>query len=294
MSRIVEYFVSGSPARLKKLLLTLPDGMEVIAVGGGLVLRQPVGPAHDLDATIGRIETLALAQGLTYEGHGQSLEDEAEDGNQRGPLDIQRRTFTDRTRIPAGHAFALPLEDGRFGHAVYLGSDRQGYLLLDISSLVTELPASAQFVREAGRRYRQPVLVWHTDFAAILLESAAPLAQLPCEVFFRCGCGWPDPDQFVWLERRFGIEDSATSDRWIDLLLAMAEMGEPLPGIESHSLVMARVARSGALKLISDHAPMVLQDRARAPMPWQPATIAEVAKALGGGADLISAYDIVT
>jgi hypothetical protein len=84
--------------------------------------------------------------------------------------------------------------DGRFGHAVFPGGNRQGYIPPDISALITAQPANPDAMREAPRRYRQPILIWHTGFAALPLSSTVQIAPLPCEVVFRSGVGWPDPE----------------------------------------------------------------------------------------------------
>jgi len=185
----------------------------------------------------------AIANGVEYDGHGRDVEEA--DAPAGAGLDIQSRAFGDRTGVRAGHGFALPLPDGRFGHAVFLGVNRQGYLLLDISALIRVQPANPDAVREAPRRYRQPILVWHTGFAAMPLPSTAQVAPLPCEVAFRSGVGWPDPEAIARLERRFAVWNTETRQGWTALLMAMATAGERLPGIEGHTLVTARVGRDG-------------------------------------------------
>lgn len=291
MPDLIEHFVHGPAARLRRLIAALPDSVTVSEVDGGLVLRESLAPGGDPDAAIARIAAIAAAQGVVYDGHGQPLDDVPP----REGRDLRRQTFTARTGIAAGHGLALPLGDGRFGHAVFLGSDDQGYLLLEISTLVTDRPATAAAVAGAPRRYRQPILVWHTGFAVWPLPgAAAPLAPTPCEVTFRMGIGWPDPDEITRLGARFGIAAPDTPDGWTRLLLALAEARETLPGIAGHSLWAARVGRTGKLKLVEDHAPVVFADRDRRPMPWQAAFVDEVTTALAGGPDIIAAIDRVT
>ena len=291
MSPFIEHFVSGSATRLRRLMAALPEGVTAFKVEGGLVLRESLAPGDDRDAAIARIAALAAAHGLVGDGHGQPMDEEpAGEGR-----DIQRRTFTARTGIAAGHGFALPLPDGRFGHAMFLGGDAAGYLLLDISTLVTDRPATAAEVAEAGRRYRQPILVWHTGFAVRPLSgTTASLARMPCEVTFRVGIGWPDPDEITRLGRRFGVAAPDSPEGWTRLVLAMAEAREALPGITGHSLWTARVGRTGKLKLVEDYAPVAFADRDRRPMPWQAAFVEQVTTALAGGPDIIAAMDRVT
>jgi hypothetical protein len=291
MPDFIEQFVYGPPARLKRLMAALPDGVSVVEVEGGLVLRQRLAPGDDPDAAIARTEAIAAAAGVVCDGHGQPLDEEPADEGR----DIQRRTFTARTGIAAGHGFALPLPDGRLGHAVFLGGDASGYLLLEISTLVMDRPATAAAVAGSGRRYRQAILVWHTGFAVRTLSgTSAPLATLPCDVTFRVGIGWPDPDEIARLGRRFGIAAPDTLDGWTRLVLVMAEARETLPGIAGHSLWTARVGRTGKLKLDEDYAPVAFADRDRRPMPWDAAFVEQVTTAIAGGPDIIAAMDRVT
>jgi hypothetical protein len=290
----IEHFLYGTPARLKRLRAALPAGIEVRPVAGGLILREDLVADPDMDSAVARISALAGTHGVDYDGHGQCLPDAAEAGDEGWRGQLQARTFGDRTGIGAGHGFAVPLPDGRFGHAVCLGSDRKGHLLLDISALVTDRPASPDAVRAAQRRYRQPILFWHTPFPAIPLAPAAPLAQLPCDVMLRCGIGWPQPEDVARLERRTAITQTDTPEGWNALLTALAEAGERLPGIEGYSLWTARVGRTGTLKLIEDHEVLRFADMDRRPMPWQPARMDEITAILAGGPDVISARDKVT
>lgn len=289
----IEHFIQGAKAQLKRFCAALPPGIEVRATpGGGLLLRETLGSGLDSAAAIARIEALAIANGVEYDGHGRG--GEKIDALAGAGLDIQFRAFGDRTGVRAGHGFALPLPDGRFGHAVFLGGNRQGHLLLDISALITDQPAKPGAVQEAPRRYRQPILVWHTCFAAVPLPSTAQVVQLPCEVVFRSGIGWPDPEAILRLERRFAVWDTQTPQGWRALLVAMAAAGERLPGIEGHYLVTARVGRTGALNLIEDYTLLQPADDACRPMPWQPAHMDTVIACLVGESDTITTMDRVT
>jgi hypothetical protein len=89
---------------------------------------------------------------------------------------------------------------------------------------------------------------------------------VPCEVVFRSGVGWPDLEAIARLERRFAVWNTETPQGWRALLMAMAAAGEQLPGIEGHTLVTARVERTGALNLIEDHTLLRPADDARWPM----------------------------
>lgn len=286
----VQHFVYGTPARLKRFRAALSPEAEVRTVPGGLVVCETVPSEPMSDAGGASIESLALASGLEYDGYGR--EAEAEDTGQG--LDIQSQTFTQRTGVVAGHGFALPLPDGRFGHAIYLGGDRSGHLLIDISVLVTDRPSPPEEVREAARLYRQPILVWHTDFEALALPATVPLAQLPCSAVFRCGTGWPDPLEVARLEKRFAVDRTDTPEGWNRLLTAMAEAGERLPGTSAFYLMKALAGRTGILKLTQDHTLLQSAGDGRWPMPWQPTHISEVIAHLAGGPDMISARDKVT
>lgn len=292
----IEHFVYGSAVRLKRFRATIPDGIQVTAIRSGLVLRERIDSDRARDASIARIEALARAQGLDYDGHGEdgavgAAGDAWEAG---GGLDIETRTFTDRTGIRAGHGFALPLPDGRFGHGVYMGGDHQGHLLIDVSALVTNRPADCEAVRDAPRRYRQPILVWHTGFDALPLFCGAPIAQLPCEVVFRSSIGWPDLEDFAQLERRYGVGATDTPEGWNTLLTAMANAGERLPKLDSFCLTTARVGPTGVLKLIENHKVLHFADEASIPMGWQPSAMDEIVAILTGGQDCIAARDKVT
>ena len=290
MPEQIEHFIHGAPARLTRFRTVLPDGVEVHATPGGLILRQTLAAGLDIDSAAARIEAIAVAQGVEYDGWGRTLEE----ADLQGGLDLQSRTFTARTGVKAGQGFALPLPDGRFGHAIHLGSDKQGYLLVDVSALVTDRPASPDALQRAPRRYRQPILVRHTGFAALPLAAQAPLAGLPLEIAFRDGIGWPDPDAVAQLVKRFAVAQADTPQGWYALLGAMARSGERLPGIEGFCLVTARVGRTGALKLTWDHTPVQSADGANRPMPWQASKMDDVISALAGGPDLIEMTDAVT
>lgn len=294
MADRIEHFLYGPPAQLQRLRAALPEGADVVDIAGGLCLREDLGHDQGHDAFVAQIAALAQEHGVDYDGHGQSLLGGAGDSDGGYGLEIQGRSFTQRTGIKAGHGFAFSLMDERFGHAIYLGSNRLGYVMLDISALVSHLPASAEAVRDAPRRYRQPILVWHTAFPVVALGSAKPVAPLPCEVLFRCAVGWPGPDEIAGLERRLGLPSTATPDGWAGLLLALADRGERLKGIEGHCLWTARAAPSGALKVVEDHEVIGWADTDQLPMPWQPASIDEVLGALAGGVDLVALRDRVT
>jgi hypothetical protein len=286
----IEHFIYGTAAKLKRFRISLPAGIEARGTRGGLILRETLGSGLDSKKAVARIAALAIATGVEYDGHGRDIEEVETPAG----LDIQSRAFGDRTGVRAGHGFALRLPDGRFGHAVYLGGNRQGFLLVDISALITVQPASPDAVREAPRRYRQPILVWHTGFTTVPLPSTVQIASLPCEVVFRSGAGWPDPEAIARLERRFAVWKTETPKGWRTLLMAMAAAGERLPGIEGYTLVTARVGRTGALKLIEDHTLLRPADDALWPLPWQPSEIDDVLDALSDGTDIIAARDQVT
>lgn len=287
----IEHFIYGTAARLKRLRANLPAGIEVNPVSGGLVLRETLDADLDMDAAIDRIEALAQAHGVEYDGHGEWLADEPEAG--RKGLDILSQRFTKRTGIKPGHGFAFDLPDGRYGHAIYVGSNRIGYVLLDISTLVTDQPASADMVRAAPKRYRQPIFVWHTPFVALALAQNLPLADLPFEVALRCSRGFPEPDVVVELEQRFGVSDTDTPEGYNELLLAMAKAAERLPGLEGYSIWTAHVSRTGVLKITEDYTLHRFEDGIDYPMPWQPVTRDEVMAILMGGADMITVRDQV-
>ncbi|MCA6298228.1 MAG: hypothetical protein IM624_03395 [Phenylobacterium sp.] len=290
MSETIEHFIYGAPARLKRFRTTLPAGVSVRSTQGGLILRETLDAGFDIDSAIARIEALAVLRGVEYDGWGRMVEA----ADPQGGIDLQSQTFTVRTGVRAGHGFALPLPDGRFGHAIHLGGDKQGYLLVEVSALVTDQPASPDDLQRAPRWYRQPILIWHTGFAALPLAADVKLAGLPLEIAFRDSIGWPDPDAVAQLERRFKVARTDTPEGWRALLGAMDRSGERLPGIDGFCLVAARVGRTGALKLIWDHDPVEAADRAQRPMPWQPSHMDDVISALLGAPDFIKMTDTVT
>lgn len=167
MSDQVEHFIYEAPAQLKRFRAGLPAMVEISTVPRGLILRETLPAGLDRATAVARIVALALEQRLENDGHGLCIE--ADDTG--GGLDIQPLAFTERAGVMAGHGFVLPLPDGRCGHAIYLGGDRQGYLLLDVTSLISDRPASPAAVRDAPKLYRQPVLVWHTGFATLLVAT---------------------------------------------------------------------------------------------------------------------------
>jgi len=290
MPQQIEHFIHGALTQLKRFRTALPNEVEVQPTPGGLILRQTLAAGLDIDSAITRIEAIAVAHGVEHDGSGRPLEE----ADLQGGLDLQTRTFTSRTGVKAGQGFAVLLPDGRFGHAIHLGSDKQGHLLVDVSTLVTDRPARPDDLRAAPRRYRQPILVWHTGFAALPLAAQAQVARLPVEIALRDGIGWPDPDAVAQLERRFAVEDTDSPQGWYALLGIMARSGERLPGIEGFCLVTARVGRTGALKLTWDHTPVQSADGANRPMPWQASKMDDVISALAGGPDVIEMTDAVT
>ena len=290
----IEYFLLGPPARLEDMRADLPAGIEIVQMPGGLVLQELLGQEDTRHAAIDRMEARASRHGVTYDGHGQSLGNAAINIVEAGQRDLQRQTFTSRTGVKAGHGFAFPLPDGRMGHAVHLGSDRRGYLLLDIVAAVAVAPVDADTLHSAPRRYRQPVLVWHTPFAIVPLKDTWQLVEIPREVSFRSGIGWLDPPTIERLARRHGISETHNPDGWNALLLAMAEAGERLPDIEQYSTVTARVGHTGLIKLIEDHEPQPFSPGGNWPMPWQPVEMTELAAILSSALDMIAARDDVT
>ncbi len=155
-------------------------------------------------------------------------------------------------------------------------------------------PANPDAMREAPRRYRQPILVWQTGFAALPLPSTVQVAPLPCEVVCRWGVGWPDPESITRRGRRFAVWNTETPQGWRALLMPMAAAGEQLPEIESHTLLTPRVGKTGTLNLIEDHTLLRPADDARRPMQWQPSEIDEVFAAPSDGTDMDTKWDLVT
>ena len=288
----IEHFILGDAQRLAAFCAALPAGVTVRHVPGGLVLTEAVDP--DEAAGIARIGALAREHGLVHDGWGRALDVPEAAAEDVPPINLEAQSFAARTGVMPGHGFALPLGEGRFGHAVFLGEDGRGYLLLRISARVTERPMSADDVAAAPLRYRQPILVWNSGFAVQPLAGASvPLVTLPVQVAFRAATGWPDPEAVAGLGRRFGIANPDSRQGWESLVRAMAQAGQILPGIEGHSIWTAKVARSGKLRLIEDYSPVCIEDRDHAPMPWQPARMDEVLVALGGGVDMVAARDVV-
>jgi hypothetical protein len=76
-----------------------------------------------------RISSRMAARVGSAAGHGQSLNNAIRNGTGR-TRDIKAQTFTERTGIKAGHGFAFPVSDGRFGVAIHLASDRRGICCL--------------------------------------------------------------------------------------------------------------------------------------------------------------------
>ena len=287
----IEHFVYGSAQQLKEFRAKLPKGVTVRRTQGGLVLTERLMADEEPDAKVSRMTARAVTHGIEYDGWGQVIvEPDAEDR-----LDIQSQSFVSRTGIHPGLGFSLPLSTGQFGHAVFLGESREGFLLLDIIAGLSDRPLASAGLADAPRRYRQPIIVWHTGFVALPLEGdAVPAAKLPREVAFRMGIGWASPEDIARLEQQFKIADPDPESAWTQLLLHLARLRRRLPGIESYSVWTATCSRGGKLKIMADYTPIVFRERSHPPMPWQPSTIDEVMTALAGGPDLIAARDIVT
>jgi hypothetical protein len=289
----MEHFVYGSYERLARFtLLALEAGFVVESVPGGVVVTRGQDQGHNSDGQSLWIESLAMELGLSYDGEGTAIPGHQSD--QGLPLAIQTSTFSERTGVVAGSSFALPMPDGRFAHAVYLGEYARGFLLLDVSTLVSAFPARSEAIDKAPRHYRQPILVWHTEFSAVPLEPKAKLASLPTKVLFRCGVGWPTPAEIELLERAYGVTHTEAPEGWNDLLLAMAQAQVRLPGVEGYSIFTAQVDKEGVVRVSEDFAIRKYDDGFAVPMPWEPSRIEEVFGALQGGPDLIAARDIVT
>ena len=294
MSSQIEHFVYGTRGALERFSADLPAGIGVATLTDGLMLSEVLGDEDGLDAAIARMQTHAEVHGVTYDGYGRCVDDAIWDGSEAAARDLQLQTFTARTDIKAGHGFAVALRDGRFGHAIHMGSDRRGYLLLQITALVTDRPASPDDVRDAPMLYRQPIIVWHTPFAVLPLSGTKPLAQLPCEVLFRCSMGWPAPQEVARLESQFALSGTDTPEGWNALLVAIVDAGERLPGLLGYSVWTARAARSGMLKLIEDYATHPFSQTDTWPMPSEPADMDEITAILAGARDMIAVRDKVT
>jgi hypothetical protein len=271
MSTQIEHVIYGTRERLEHFAADLPAGIAVTQVPDGLLLREVLREEDDVDVATARMEACAQEHGVAYDGYGLWLNDALSDNTDRG-RNIQAQTFASRTGIKAGHGFAFALPDGRFGHAIHIGSDRKGILLLEITGLV----------------------VWHTPFAVLPLSGAKPLAQLPCAVLFRCMVGWPDPQEVARLETLFGISGTDNPAGWNSLLLAMADAGERLTGLQGFSVWTARVGRNGLLKLVEDYATHPFPNTGDSPMPWEPVDMNEIVASLAGAPDMIAVRDNVT
>jgi len=291
MTGHVEHFIYGSAARLKQFRAALPEGISVIPSFEGITLREALPEKYDLNAAIARIEALAAQYGVNYDGHGQSLNGAKAESGQKG-VDLLNESFAKRTGIQAGHGFALPLPDGRFGHGVFLGQDA-AYLMLNISTLVTNAPAAPEQLRAAQMRYRQPILVWHTRFDVVPLAPKTALATLPCNVVFRNDNGLQSPAQIKKLQKRFGIADIETSEGWVSLLVAMAAAGARLPAQTKYTTWHANVARTGKMQQMLSHDLHRYKADQVTPLPWNPSTIDVVQTALCGGVDMIAVRDFV-
>lgn len=296
MVDFIEHFVYGTASRLENFCANVEAaGFKVNSFPGGVIVYGSGLPDRTTDQGFSFIENLALEHGLTYDGSGRALLSDWFQ-EERG-LDIQRSIFSDRTGIKTGEAFSLPMPSGRFAHAVYLGSNADGYLLLDVSTLVTNSPARPEEIRDAPRLYRQPILVWHTSFIALRRQSEKPLLSWPHQVVFRTGVGWPLPEEIEMLERRFGVTNTHTPTGWNSLLISMVVVGERLPGMESYNLVKADIDKLGLLEITFDfdfENPLNFGNHATSPMPWDPTTIDEVLVALDGGPNMIAIRDKVT
>ncbi len=299
MTEHIEHFLYGSPAKLRKLRAALPEGLSVIPSLEGIILREPVSEGQDFDAAIARIEALAQKLGVEYDGHGQSMDGadgrgEAAASGSKG-IDLLIEPFAQRTGIQAGHGFALPLPDGRFGHGVFLGQDK-AYLLLDISALVTDAPATPNNLRKAPMRYRQPILVWHTAFDALPLAPVTPIAPLPRGAEFRMNLDTApqhDTSEVFHLGMRFGITETDSPAGWDALLVAMAAAGERLPWVTTYTSWEASIGKTGKMKQRQLLDTQCYHEGQLAPMPWQPAKIDMVLAALMGGNDIIAVCDFV-
>ncbi|CAB4576080.1 unannotated protein [freshwater metagenome] len=289
----VEHFIYGPDAELARFTVLVAEaGFEVNSVAGGVVVTSSQNQGHSDDGVLMWFESLALELGLSYDGHGTAVPEHQSD--HWLPLAIQTSPFSERTGVTAGSSFALPLPDGRFAHALYLGEDSRGFLLLDVSTLVSAFPARSEAIDKAPRHYRQPILVWHTGFSAMPLETAGELASLPTEVLFRCAVGWPMPEEIELLERGYDVTHTDSPEGWNALLLAMAQAQVRLPGVEGYSIFSAQVDQEGVVQVIEDFAIQKYEDVPAVPMPWEPSRIEEVVSAVSGGPDLIAARDIVT
>ncbi|MBK8085041.1 MAG: hypothetical protein IPK28_15130 [Devosia sp.] len=293
MSAQIEHFIYGTPERLEHFVADLPARIEVTQVPDGLVLREVLGDEDDVDVAMVRIKASAQKHGVAMARHGQCLNDALSDNTDRG-RDIKAQTFASRTGIKAGHGFAFALPDGRFGHAIHIGSDRRGYLLLEITALVTDRPVSPDDLREAPRRYRQPILVWHTPFAVLPLSGAKPLAQLPSECCSAAAWGGPTRRRSCALKTCLVSREQTHAQVGTALILAMADAGERLTGLHGYCVWTARVGRSGLLKLMEDYATHPFLKTGDCPMPWEPVDMGEIIASLAGAPDMIAVRDKVT
>jgi hypothetical protein len=225
-TRFVTSYFYGQQAKLKKLRsrIKLENEDASFELGDGeLVVTRPVEISQcSLDRMAAAHAALARDVGLEYDGFAVNLEQEQE-------TEIQQKFEPFEQHVPIGSAFAFPLSDKRFGHAIFLAGDSKNGYVFDFTKLVTDQPAAAEEVFAAPRLYRQPIM-GSFDPLTVSPLGKSKTADLPRSISFRLEMGHPSPEEMDQIARSFGL-NGLTDDMcmWWELLERMKQAGQRLP-----------------------------------------------------------------
>jgi hypothetical protein len=141
--------------------------------------------------------------------------------------------------VAPGTAFAFPLSDGRFAHAIFIASDGEGSYLFQFVRLVSDTPAQLAEVLAAEPLYRQPIPGQIDPLTVVPIGPADPAyLQNLLPVRFRITHGWPSPEELDEIARSVGLE-ACTDENWHELQRRLIASGRRIRASDTVTIVEA-------------------------------------------------------
>lgn len=293
-TRTVENWFFGPEPLLKKLRSRIRrktgeavcelDG-EALRVVQKLEVSLPVLARMDETYT-----ALAEELGVEYDGFGVILDDDFEKSSAPVFAPFDRH-------VPPGTAFAFPLSDGHFGHAIFIASDGEGSYLFQFVRLVSERPAELAEVLAAEPLYRQPIPGQIDPLTVVPIGPVDPAyLQNLLPVRFRITHGWPSPEELDEIARSVGLE-ACTDENWHELQRRLIASGRRIRASDTVTILEAFIGSNG--KLIWKEGTMIIAEAERkfGILPMLLAGVGRVGnieRALRGEIDVIDLEDRTT
>jgi hypothetical protein len=238
-TRTVENFFYGPEPLLKKLRTRIRRKTgEAVCELGGEALRVVLKLEVTLPALTRMDETCtALAQelGVEYDGFGVILDDDFEksSGPAFAPFD---------RHVPPGTAFAFPLSDGRYGHAIFIAEG-----MFQFVRLVSERPAQLAEVLAAEPLYRQPIPGQIDPLTVVQIGPVAPATlQNLLPVRFRFTHGLLSPEELDEIARSVGLA-ACTEESWHEMQRRLIASGRSIRASDTVTIAEASLGANGKL-----------------------------------------------